>query len=42
MKQLFFQYTVKLVPEPLLSEWEIGVISGISCCFEYLLYTGYI
>ena len=30
---LFFQHTVKLVSEPLLSEWETGVISGISCCF---------
>ncbi len=30
---LLFQHTIKLVSEPVLNEWEIGVISGISCCF---------
>lgn len=30
---LLFQHTMRSVSEPLLSEWEIGVISGISCCF---------
>ena len=30
---LFFQHTMKRVSEPFLSEWETGIISGISYCF---------
>ena len=30
---LLFQHMMRSVSEPLLSEWETGVISGISCCF---------
>lgn len=30
---LFFQHTMKRVSEPFLSEWETGIIIGISYCF---------
>ena len=33
---LFFQHTMKRVSEPFLSEWETGIISGISYCFVIL------
>lgn len=30
---LFFRHTVKKIPDPLLTEWETGVINGIGYCF---------
>lgn len=30
---LFFRHTIKMVSEPFLSEWETGVIGGVSYCF---------
>ena len=30
---LFFQHTMKMVSEPFLSEWEMGVIDGVGYCF---------
>jgi len=30
---LFFRHTVKKIPDPLLTEWENGVINGIGYCF---------
>jgi len=33
---LFFKHTVKKIPEPLLSEWEIGLIGCAGCCFVIL------
>ncbi|MCM1048197.1 MAG: ATP-binding protein [Clostridiales bacterium] len=34
--QLFFQHTVKNIPEPLLADWENGLISGVGYCFAIL------
>lgn len=33
---LFFQHTMKGVPEPFISEWETGVIGGVGYCFAIL------
>ncbi len=33
---LFFRHTVKKIPEPLLGEWEMGLIEGVSFCFVVL------
>lgn len=33
---LFFKHTIKMVSEPFISEWENGVIGGVSDCFVIL------